>query len=139
MGVVSLMISLFLVLFMYWACDSRRVAIQREIGVAEKTSHELSKEIEREQANLDTLTDRDSLDDRLTRSGLATMKVVSPNQVIRMRRDGRPIPSAAVTYARNRAQNSANMAYNKLVPSAEFRSELPSGRSNAGKNRKPRR
>ncbi len=109
-GVASLIVSVFIMLMIYWSLDARCTSIKREIGAAEKRLRALESELGRETARWNGLKTREHLDEKITRFGLA-MQSPQPDQVIRMTSSGRPAPAQlAVARARARSSKVDNMA-----------------------------
>lgn len=140
MGVIALIICVFLSGIAFWMFDARCVAIQREIGKAEKVVKELNKDIQRETATWSMMTSRSKLDERLSRHGLE-MQLQKVEQVVNMNRDGRPKPNQlSVARARNRMRNISNVAFSKDDVSQSMRTMLPSrGTKSTAKGRTARR
>ncbi|MCQ2395315.1 MAG: hypothetical protein MJ249_13625 [Kiritimatiellae bacterium] len=136
MGVIALIICVFLVGIAYWTFDARCVAIQHEIGKAEKVTRELNKDLQRETATWSMMTSLGKLDERLNRHGLE-MQVQKVEQIVNMNRDGRPKPNQlSVARARNRMRNISNVAFSKDDVSQSMRTMLPlRGTKSAAKGR----
>jgi len=104
MGVVSLIVTIFVMSMVYWSVDSRCSSISREIGQAEKRLAELESEYVRVAARWDEQKIPARLSEKLTRFGLE-MRYARQDQVVKMTPDGRPRPGQiAVTRARQRVQ-----------------------------------
>ncbi len=108
-GVVALIVSVFMMMMIYWTLDSQCTSIMREIGEAEKRAKALDAEYGRENARWNRMKVRERLDETITRIGLV-MQTPKPDQVVRMMANGEPAPGQmAVARARARAK-TGNMA-----------------------------
>lgn len=111
MGVASLILCGFVVMMVYWMFDSKCTAIQRDIDKAEKEYKALETECTRETSTWNSMKTPEKLSAHLTRFGLE-MKLTRQDQIVRMNREGRPVPGQiAVTRARSRSQSIGNMAF----------------------------
>ena len=115
MAVATLIFCVLMMMLVYWLFDSRCSAIKREIGKAEKVYEALAADCVREAARWDAMIAPDKLNECITRFGLE-MKVQRPDQIVRMNRDGRPVPNQiAVSRARARSRGMENMASYRSV------------------------
>jgi len=134
-GVVSLIVSIFLMLMLYWSVDSRCSSIAREIGQAEKRLAALDSEFVRVTAKWDEQKIPDRLSERLTRFGLE-MKYARQDQVVRMSADGRPLPGQiAVARARQRVREGV-MAQASVSETAAAPETVPVRRTSADARRR---
>ena len=108
-GMVSLIVSSFIMLMIYWTLDSQCTLILREIGKDESRMKALEAEYGRETARWSGMNTRERLDEKITRIGLA-MQSPHPDQIVRMLPNGKPAPGQ-MSIARAKSKSKlTNMA-----------------------------
>ena len=128
MSFAGLMVTLFVMLMVYWTMDSNCTSIHRKIGELEKQYEKYEKECGREASRWSGMVTRDRLDETLSRFGIQ-MGYPRPDQVVKMSSDGTPAPkqlSVARLRARNQSNESVAMLSASLVPKTPARTALPS-------------
>ncbi len=91
MHLAALVVSGFIMLMAYWWLDTRCSAIAQDIGAAERSLAKLDAELDRETMKWNEMTTPERLESALARHGL-DMHNPGPDQVIKMREDGRLVP-----------------------------------------------
>lgn len=91
MGIASLIVSVFIMLMIFFAMNSRCSRISREIGQKERELRALEQELTRAKTAWDETKVTRKLDQALTRFGLQ-MDVPREDQLVRMSPAGRPVP-----------------------------------------------
>lgn len=105
--VVTLILTVLVMLMVYWALDQDCATAFRAIANADRELKSLEDEYGRESANWAKMTTPERLNERLVRFGIE-MRMQGQDQIVRMDGRGRPLPGLAVTRARNRmAKDSA--------------------------------
>ena len=137
MSFAGLMVTLFVMLMVYWTMDSNCTSIHRKIGELEKQYEKYEKEYDREEARWSSMVTRDRLDEKLSRFGIQ-MGYARPDQVVKMTSDGTPVPkqlSVARLRARNQSNASVAMLSASMVPKTPARPSLSSTASSSLKTR----
>lgn len=105
--VVTLILTVLVMLMVYWALDQDCASVSRAIAKADRELKALDGEYGRESAKWAMMTTPEKLNERLVRFGIE-MRMQGQDQIVRMDGRGRPLPGLAVTRARNRmAKDSA--------------------------------
>ncbi len=105
-SIVSLILTGFTVLLVYWWLDQRCTTIGRQIGKAERELKSCESELGRENTKWVEMTTPEKLVERLVRSGIE-MRIQRQDQIIRMDASGRPLPGLAVARANLRKTQTA--------------------------------
>ena len=108
MHLAALVVSAFIMLMAYWWLDTRCGAIAQEIGAAEKNLARLDSELERETMNWNGMTTPERLEEALAKHGL-DMHNPAPEQVIKMRQDGKVAPRQ-MSVVRAQRRNSSEVS-----------------------------
>ena len=91
MGIASLIVSVFIMLMIFFAMNTKCSAITREIDQKEKELQRLESELTREKTRWDEMKVPEHLKKALTRFGLE-MDVPREDQLVRMSNAGAPVP-----------------------------------------------
>lgn len=108
-SIVSLILTGFTVLLVYWWLDQRCTTIGRQIGKAERELKACESELGRENTKWVEMTTPEKLVERLVRSGIE-MRIQRQDQIIRMDASGRPLPGLAVARANLRKTQTTTVA-----------------------------
>ena len=92
---VALIVSVFMMMMIYWTLDSQCTSIMREIGEAEKRAKALDAEYGRENARWNRMKVRERLDETITRIGLV-MQTPKPDQVVAVSLTTRPVTQTCI-------------------------------------------
>lgn len=91
MGIASLIVSVFIMMMIFFAMNAKCSAISREIGQKETELRRLESELTREKTRWDEMKVPERLKTALTRFGLE-MDVPREDQLVRMSSAGVPVP-----------------------------------------------
>ena len=124
MHLAALVVSAFIMLMAYWWLDTHCSAIAQEIGAAEKGLARLDAELERETMKWNEMKTPERLEMALAQHGL-DMHNPAPEQVIKMRPDGRVAPRQMSVV---RAQRRNGTEISRTAQNAPAKSVLASKR-----------
>lgn len=105
----SVIFLLFIMVFVNMLANSSCGQVSRTIGEKEKLLDKLEAERVRESSRWEAMLVRESLDEALRRHGLA-MRTPRPDQYVKMRPDGTPVPQQANLAALRRHSAPAPVA-----------------------------